>query len=265
MAGPIINAGTAYEVAGPVGYITVERAVLCGARLLPGTRRTAAIRPATRSPEKAGRWTRRPPTWPQAGTRTGAWPTSTTSIAYAFEVGTYGAQFKIYPGGGNALAGLTNNYTDVAEDFQFQFIGEKNTATLKGTYVRENQSLNATGPAGLGTTNADDWVSYLSTDFTYWYKRKYGFTAGLHLDPGIDGPAGVSIGAPRTCLRPTARRADPTRVRTTALAVGVDQQRQRRSHDQCVGRRADVCALAEREVRVAVHALHDVQWRVDQL
>jgi len=76
------------------------------------------------------------------------------------------------------LAGATNNYTDVAGDFQIQFIGEKNSATLKGTYVRENQSLNATGPAGLGTTNASDWVSYLSTDFTYWYKRKYGFTAG---------------------------------------------------------------------------------------
>jgi hypothetical protein len=76
------------------------------------------------------------------------------------------------------LAGATNNYTDVAGDFQFQFIGEKNAATLKGTYVRENQSLNATGPAGLGASNASDWVSYLSTDFTYWYKRKYGFTAG---------------------------------------------------------------------------------------
>ncbi len=46
------------------------------------------------------------------------------------------------------LTGATNNYTDVAEDFQMQFIGEKHSATLKGTYVRENQALNAIPACG---------------------------------------------------------------------------------------------------------------------
>jgi hypothetical protein len=137
-------------------------------------------------------------------------------------VGNYGAQFKIFPGGGNALTGLTNNYTDVAEDFQVQFIGEKNTATIKGTYVRENQSLNASGPLGLGTSNASDWVSYLSTDFTYWYKRKYGLTAGYISTHGstdkllynggcVTVPvtacsSGGTIYEPNQCLAPRGRR-----------------------------------------------------------
>ena len=113
-----------------------------------------------------------------AGTRIGGWPTSTTSIATPPKWALTDLISRSIPAVGPRLSGATNNYTDIAEDFQIQFIGEKNTATLKGTYVRENQSLNATGPAGLGTSNASDWLSYLSTDFTYWYKRKYGFTVG---------------------------------------------------------------------------------------
>ena len=177
VAGPIINAGTAYEVAGPVGYIMWNEQFYAAL----GFYRHAQN--GSNSPGNAIIGEGGPLDSASANVIHGWNPYWRLAYEYdldryTFEVGTYGSRFSIYPGGGNALAGATNNYTDVAEDFQVQFIGEKNIATLKGTYVRENQSLNATGPAGLGTSNASDWVSYLSTDFTYWYERQYGFTTG---------------------------------------------------------------------------------------
>ena len=177
VVGPIINAGTAYQVAGPVAYMLWNEQFYAA---------VGAYRHAQNGGNSIGN--------PITG-EGGPVDSATSNVIagwnpywrlayeydldrYTFEVGTYGAKFKIYPGGGNALAGTTNSFTDVAEDFQVQFIGEKHQATLKGTYVRETQSLGATGPAGLGTTNASNWLSYLSTDFTYWYQRRYGFTTG---------------------------------------------------------------------------------------
>ena len=50
--------------------------------------------------------------------------------ANALEVGTYGEDFKVYPGGGVPLAGPQSTYLDVAGDFQYQYLGEKNIVTL---------------------------------------------------------------------------------------------------------------------------------------
>ncbi|MGA2708052.1 MAG: cytochrome C [Steroidobacteraceae bacterium] len=178
VASPLINAGTAYEVAGPVGYILWNEQFYAALGFYRHAQNGSNAPNGNPILGEGG-----PLDSASSGVVKGWNPYWRVAYEYDFdrfalEVGTYGSYFQIYPGGGNALAGATNNYTDIAEDFQFQFIGEKNAATIKGTYVRENQSLNATGPAGLGTSNASDWVSYLSTDFTYWYKRKYGFTAG---------------------------------------------------------------------------------------
>ncbi|MFI4889273.1 MAG: cytochrome C [Steroidobacterales bacterium] len=168
--GPMINAGQAYNVAGPVGYILWNEQFYAALGFYRHAQSgyanpiTGGGGPVDSSFSGAVRgWN---PYWRVAY--------EYDLDRYTFEVGTYGARFNIYPGLTAPLAGPTNQYTDVAEDFQVQFIGEKHSATLKGTYVRENQHLDANG----GATNPTDWVSYLSTDFTYWYRRKYGFTAG---------------------------------------------------------------------------------------
>ncbi len=175
VAGPIINAGTAYEVAGPVGYILWNEQFYAALGFYrhaqngsnsPGNPITGEGGPVDSATSNViSGWN---PYWRVAY--------EYDFDRYTAEIGTYGSQFKIYPGNGNALAGATNNYTDIAEDFQIQFIGEKNAATLKGTYVRENQSLKAS--SALGASNASDWLSYLAVDGTYWYKRKYGITEG---------------------------------------------------------------------------------------
>ena len=218
LTGPIINAGEAYRVAGPVFYALWNEQVYgaFGFYKAADTGSTSPGNPITGSPAPEDSGT--------ANVAAGLNPYWRLAYEYDFdryalEVGTYGSRFRIYPGGGSALSGLTNNYTDVAEDFQFQFIGEQNIATWKGTYVKENQSLNATGPAGLGTTNASDWVSYLSTDLTYWYKRKYGATVGYISTKGSTDPLAYPS-APTYCLGNSCGGAI-TSATTGAFPVGV--------------------------------------------
>ena len=66
----------------------------------------------------------------------------------SLEVGAYGATFKVYPGGGSTsspalLTGPDNEFKDVAEDFQYQFIGEENVFSVSGTRIHESMTLDA--------------------------------------------------------------------------------------------------------------------------
>ena len=89
--------------------------------------------------------------------------------ADSLEVGTYGEDFKVYPGGGAPLSGPTSSYLDVAGDFQFQHVGENNIYTLAGTYVHENMHAM---PAGA--TNPSDTLAVTKLWASYYYRRMYG-------------------------------------------------------------------------------------------
>ncbi len=93
--------------------------------------------------------------------------------ANALEVGTYGEDFKVYPGGGVPLAGPQSTYLDVAGDFQYQYLGEKNIVTVAGTYIHENMHAMPAGAANPADTLAVGkfWASY-------YYRRRYGGTIG---------------------------------------------------------------------------------------
>ncbi len=98
------------------------------------------------------------------------------------EVGMYGAEFKLYPGGGTpaapaSLSGPANQFRDVAEDFQYQFIGEHNIFSLNGTRIHESMQLDASFAAGA-TTNPSDVLTTTRVTGTYYYRRKYGASLG---------------------------------------------------------------------------------------
>lgn len=57
------------------------------------------------------------------------------------EVGTYGIHAELYPEG---FSGPTNNYTDIAGDFQFERPIGRAQLTVHGTWINEQQTLNAT-------------------------------------------------------------------------------------------------------------------------
>ena len=139
---------------------------------------------------------------------------------FALMLGTYGLHFKLYPGSANGLplTGPTNNYTDVAGDFQFQWIGDDNSATLKGTYVKENQSLGAS--YGAGASAPSDWLSYSTLDLTYWYKRRVGFDVGFVDIHGSTDPLAYPA-APTLCVNGGGGTCGVAAGTPGAYAVGV--------------------------------------------
>jgi hypothetical protein len=202
LAAPIIEAGTAYTVAGPVFYALWNESLYAafGFYRHSPTGSSSPGNPITGAPSPSDSQTANVvegdnPYWRLAY--------EYNIDRYSLMLGTYGAYFKILPGEatGTALSppypgGLYNKYTDVAGDFQFQFLGENHSATLKGTYVKENSALDAT--AAVGASNPSDWLSYGSIDLTYWYQRRYGFDVGYISIKGSTDPLAYPS-APTLC------------------------------------------------------------------
>lgn len=116
---------------------------------------------------------------------------------HSLEVGAYGAQFRLLPGGSpdapNPLGGPVNRFNDVAEDLQYQFMGEEQLVTVEATHIHESMNLAATFAAGESANRADN----LNTSriwATYYYRRRLGGTLGYFsttgsTDPGLYAPA----------------------------------------------------------------------------
>lgn len=97
--------------------------------------------------------------------------------ANSLEVGTYGADFKLFPGGGQPLEGPDNRFLDVAGDFQFQHVGEDNIVTVAGTVIHENMNLSASFVDGAAA-NRHDSLTTSRVWANYYYKRRYGGSLG---------------------------------------------------------------------------------------
>ncbi|MFO1465467.1 MAG: hypothetical protein U1F35_03345 [Steroidobacteraceae bacterium] len=97
---------------------------------------------------------------------------------HSLEVGMYGARFRLQPGGGDPTApapwsGLLNEFKDVAQDFQYQYIAEDHLFTLAGTRIHENMRLDASVENG-GAANARDDLTTWRLTGTYYFRRKIG-------------------------------------------------------------------------------------------
>jgi hypothetical protein len=78
------------------------------------------------------------------------------------EVGTFGMAANVHPfvnpgTSDTSTFSQSDKYTDVGFDTQYQYQGENFWLTLRGSYIRENQKLNATF-ANLGSTNPTNVV-----------------------------------------------------------------------------------------------------------
>jgi hypothetical protein len=118
------------------------------------------------------------------------------------EIGVYGATFKLLPGGGSvgapaSLSGPVNEFKDIAEDLQYQFIGDEHVFSLAATHIHEAMSLNASFADGA-TTNPSDSLTTTRVIGTYYFRRKYGgsishFSTTGSVDAGLY-PAGPAPG-----------------------------------------------------------------------
>ena len=118
------------------------------------------------------------------------------------EIGVYGATFKLYPGGGSAgalasLSGPVNEFKDLAEDLQYQFIGDEHLFSLAATRIHESMQLDASYAAGTVANPRDD-LTTTRVIGTYYFRRKFGgsighFTTTGSVDTGLY-PTGAAPG-----------------------------------------------------------------------
>jgi hypothetical protein len=102
---------------------------------------------------------------------------------HSLEVGLYGAEFRLYPGEGTPLRGPLNRFNDVAEDVQYQFIGEEHLFTVEGTHIHENMTLDASFAAGE-SANPKNTLNASRLWATYYYHRRLGGTLGYFSTTG---------------------------------------------------------------------------------
>lgn len=67
-----------------------------------------------------------------------------------FEAGFYGMHMASFPGGSTSttFSGPTDNYTDFGPDVEYDRTIGRDVLSLRGTYLRENSTLNASSAAG---------------------------------------------------------------------------------------------------------------------
>jgi hypothetical protein len=96
-------------------------------------------------------------------------------------VGTFGMLADIQPtvgGGSSALAfPVTDPFTDVGVDTEYQYIGEVHAFTLRASYIRERQKLNGEFGAGASSNPTDELNSFKASA-SYIYDRTISVTGG---------------------------------------------------------------------------------------
>jgi hypothetical protein len=95
----------------------------------------------------------------------------------SIEVGGYGMDFKVLPGAASGtptnLHGPYNQFNDVAEDLQYQFIGEQNLFSVLATRIHESMTLDAAFASGA-SANPSNTLTTSEVTATYYYRRRIG-------------------------------------------------------------------------------------------
>ena len=105
---------------------------------------------------------------------------------HTIEAGLFGATFNVLPNAGGApLGGPTNQFKDIAEDVQYQYIGDQHLFSVEATRIHEQQTLDATYAGGAGgSANLDNDLTSVRAFATYYYKRRIGGTFGFFKTTG---------------------------------------------------------------------------------
>jgi hypothetical protein len=106
---------------------------------------------------------------------------------HSLEVGAYGVTLNLLPGSIDLGTTPTNTpadiYTDVAADFQYQYIGDDHIVAVQGSYTQENQALNYSTAAGHQFSgpladNTYGTLDDLHLTASYLYQRAWGAAIG---------------------------------------------------------------------------------------
>jgi hypothetical protein len=117
-------------------------------------------------------------------------------------IGTFGLHASLFP---DALSGPRDTYTDVGADAQFETAAGSGNVVLRGSYVHEDQTLNATAAAG-GADNVKNSLKVLRFNASWYPKQWLGVSGGYFdtqgtTDAGLYAPDPVDgsvSGSPKT-------------------------------------------------------------------
>ncbi len=101
-----------------------------------------------------------------------------------FMIGTYGISVKNHPG---ALNGLTDDYRDIAGDFQYERSLGSDSIVFHGTYIHENQDLKAT-LSNNGAGFADHSLNTARIDGSYHWGTRISALLGVFRTTGTADP-----------------------------------------------------------------------------
>ena len=97
----------------------------------------------------------------------------------SLEVGAYGIDLKVLPGSASGsptpLSGPFNQFDDVAEDLEYQFVGDQHLFSVEATHIHESMTLDAAFASGAAA-NPNDTLTTTEIAATYYYRRKFGGT-----------------------------------------------------------------------------------------
>jgi hypothetical protein len=132
---------------------------------------------------------------------------------HSLEVGLYGADFKLLPGGSpeapTPLRGPFNRFKDVAEDIQYQFLGEADLVTLEATRIHETMSLDASFASGA-SANPSNTLTTSRVWATYYHRRRIGGTLGYFSTSGSSDATLYPAADPGTAGTVTSANGSPT-------------------------------------------------------
>ena len=117
-------------------------------------------------------------------------------------VGTFGLHTSLFP---DVLTGPRNTYSDVGADAQFESKAGSGNVVVRGAWIHERQTLDATVAAG-GSANATNTLKVLRLNASYYPRQWLGVSggyfdtrgstdAGLYAPDPVDGSAS---GSPKT-------------------------------------------------------------------
>ena len=127
----------------------------------------------------------------------------------SFMLGTFGMFANLQPtvGGGPmgdllAFPGITDPFTDVGVDTQYQYIGDVHAFTFRASYINENQRLNGEFGAGASSNHTDELNSFKASA-SYIYNHTITFTGGYFNTWGTSDVllftgAGFTTGSPNS-------------------------------------------------------------------
>ncbi len=108
-------------------------------------------------------------------------------------LGTFGMHTSLYPA---TLSGARDTYADIGIDGQFESKVGTGNAVLRGSWIREKQTLDATFNAG-GSANTNNTLKTLRVNASYYPKQWLGVSGG-YFDTRGTADAGLYGGKPNT-------------------------------------------------------------------